>query len=349
MAGTEQRGLRESAGPLVEGYDTVLLDLDGVVYIGPDAVPGAVEAVEGAGRRGARLAYVTNNAARPPGDVAEHLRELGIRCADEDVVTSAQAAATLLAEDLPPGSPVLVVGGEGLVRALEEVGLRAVGPGEDDPVSVVSGFSPEMSWRLLAEGTYAVRAGLPWVATNLDRTVPTPRGAAPGNGALVRLVADAAGREPDRVAGKPERPLLDEALRRSGARSALFVGDRLDTDVEGARAAGVDCLLVLTGVSTPVDLVGAAPERRPDFVAADLGGLVAPQRAPEESERGWVCGGWTARVGKDGGIAVAGTGEAVDGIRALCAAVWSGAAGTVTADAIRRAVRAVGWPEPDER
>ena len=347
MAEAERSGLRASADPLVDAYDTVLLDLDGVVYIGPDAVPGAVEAVADARGRGVRVAFVTNNAARPPREVAEHLRELGVHCGDGDVVTSAQAAATLLAADLPAGSPVLVVGGAGLDEALGEVGLRPVGPDEDEPVAVVSGFSPEMTWRLLAEGTYAVRSGLPWVATNLDRTVPTPRGAAPGNGALVRLVADASGREPDRVAGKPERPLLDEALRRTGAGSALFVGDRLDTDVEGARSAGVDCLLVLTGVSTPEQLVTAPAERRPDFVAAELGGIGAAHPAPEQVEDGWRCGGWTARLAADGRLGVEGSGDTVDGIRALCAAAWEAEGSAVDPESVESAVRAVGWRRAD--
>lgn len=349
MPELERSGLVGRTGPLVEGYDTVLLDLDGVVYIGPHAVPGAVEAIATAHDRGVRVAFVTNNAARPPRAVAAQLRALGVRCDDADVVTSAQAAATLLAAELPAGSAVLVAGGDGLVEALREEGLRAVRSAEDEPAAVVSGFSPELSWGLLAEATYAVRSGLLWVASNLDRTVPTPRGAAPGNGALVRLVAETAGREPDRVAGKPERPLLDEALRRTGARSALFVGDRLDTDVEGARRAGLDCLLVLTGVSDPVQLVCAPASQRPDYLAADLGGLHAGQPAPERTDDGggWRCGGWTARLDAGGRLAVDGRGDPVDGIRALCAAAWTRPAELAPSSA-QDAVRAVGWTSADD-
>ena len=134
---------------------------------------------------------------------------------DDDVVTSAQAAARLLAERLEPGSAVFVIGGEGLVRALEEEGLRPVSSPDDDPVAVVSGFSADLPWRQVMEGAILVAGGLPWVASNTDRSVPTPRGAGPGNGILVLAVQEFSGVEPD-VAGKPQPPLFEESVRRVG-------------------------------------------------------------------------------------------------------------------------------------
>ena len=202
-----------------------LLDLDGVLYVGPDAVPGAPEAVRAAAAAGMRPAYVTNNASRTPEAVAEHLRELGLPAETGDVVTSAQAAATLVADRVPPGSAVLVVGGEGLVAALRERGLTA---GRTRPARTwrpwCRATTRSVGWRQLAEGAYAVATGVPWVASNMDATIPTPRGTAPGNGTLVGVVARTVGRPPDAVAGKPETPLHQESVQRTGARASAGRG-----------------------------------------------------------------------------------------------------------------------------
>jgi glycerol-1-phosphatase len=278
---------------LSEYHDVLLLDLDGVVYVGPQAVPEAPEALEVARRAGVRLAYVTNNAARPPDIVARHLTELGVPAEATDVVTSAQAAAAMLSAELPRQARVLAVGGAGLRQALIARGLTPVASAEDGPVAVVQGFAPETSWWMLLEACVAVNAGLPWVATNLDLTIPTPRGTAPGNGALVQVVRTATGKTP-RVAGKPFRPLMDESCERTGAVRALVVGDRLDTDIAGAHAAGLPSLLVLTGVSGAADLLRATPELRPTYLAADLWGLHQPHAAPRREDGSWVGAGCRA-------------------------------------------------------
>ncbi|TFV71089.1 HAD-IIA family hydrolase [Blastococcus sp. CT_GayMR19] len=307
---------------MTDRYDSALLDLDGVLYIGGDAVPGAPEAVAAARAAGMRVAFVTNNASRTPDTVADHLTSLGVPATPADVVTSAQAAATLVAEVVPPGAAVLVVGGEGLDVALAERGLRPVRRAADNPQAVVQGFAPDVGWRLLAEGAYAVRAGLPWIASNLDVTVPTADGFAPGNGALVEVIAAATGRRPV-SAGKPEIPLHREAVRRTGALRPLVVGDRLDTDVEGANRAGVASLLVLTGVTTAVDLVLAEPAHRPTYVSADLWSGLVGEHPPvrRHPDGGWTCGGWVCTV-VPSGIALVGTGEPLDGLRAACVACW---------------------------
>jgi HAD superfamily hydrolase (TIGR01450 family) len=336
-----------SEQPLAAVHDVALLDLDGVLYVGPDAVPGAPEAVAAAAAAGLRPAYVTNNAARTPETVAEHLRALGVPADATDVVTSAQAAARLVAERVPAGSAVLVVGGDGLVAALTERGLVPVAEMADDVAAVVQGFAPEVGWRLLAEGTYAVAAGLPWIASNLDATVPTAKGTAPGNGALVGLVADAAGRRPDAVAGKPETPLHRESVERTGAERPIVVGDRLDTDIEGANRAGTPSLLVLTGVCRPADLLRAAAELRPTYLAADLRtGLLDPHPAVRSVDGGWQCGQATVRVdGTDvtvDGATEDGTGR-TDALRALCVAWWAAEAAEADDEAVRSAVAAAGW------
>jgi glycerol 3-phosphatase-2 len=325
--------------PLATRHDVALLDLDGVLYVGPDAVPDAAGSLASAAELGLRCAFVTNNASRTPERVAEHLRELGIPASAGDVVTSAQAAARLVADRVRPGARVLVVGGEGLVAALREHGLEPVTAFGDDVEAVVSGFSPDLGWRSLAEGSYAVAAGRPWVVSNLDATVPTPRGLAPGNGQLVGVVQATTGRSPDAVAGKPELPLHEEAVRRSGARRPLVVGDRLDTDIEGAVRAGTPSLLVLTGVCGPDDLLVAAPERRPTYLAHGLrDGLLEPHPPVTRDGDAWSCG--AARVAlRDGAVRCEGDG-AIDALRALAVLWWT--AHPEGADP-RAAVRAIGW------
>jgi glycerol 3-phosphatase-2 len=297
--------LRASPEALWSAYDVAMLDLDGVVYIGPDAVPGAPEQLARAAEAGMHLAYVTNNASRTPGTVAEHLRRLGIPVDDGDVVTSAQAAARLLANQLGEGAPVFVIGGEGLEVALAEQGLKPVQDRDADPRAVVSGYSGQLRWSTVVTGALLVRDGLPWVASNTDMTVPTPHGPGPGNGVLVDVVARFADREPV-VAGKPEPPLFEETLRRVGGTRPLVVGDRLDTDIEGANRTGYDSLLVMTGVTGLAELVGAPAEQRPTYVAPDLGGLARQHDEPAQSN-GVVTCGWQAAV-VDGALRVDGTG-----------------------------------------
>ncbi len=267
---------RRAAGqPLAALYDTALLDLDGVVYRGADGVPHAVPSLTAAANAGMRLAYVTNNASRTPETVAEHLRELGLPADVADVVTAAQAVARLIAEQVPAGARVLVIGGEGLRQALLGYGLTLVSGADDDPAAVVQGYLPNTSWADLAEAAYAVERGVPWFAANTDKTMPTARGIAPGNGALVGAVAAATGTWPT-VAGKPEPALHRETMLRTAAQRPLVVGDRLDTDIEGANRAGVDSLLVLTGVTRIEQLRNAPKEHQPTYVAQDLRGLLDP-------------------------------------------------------------------------
>ena len=310
--------------PLGAAYDVALLDLDGVVYLGGAAVAGAPEALAEARRRGMRLAFVTNNASRTPSAVAAQLTGLGVPARKQDVITSAQAAARLLAERLPPGAPVLVVGGIGLRVAVRERGLRPVTVASDRPAAVVQGYAPGLSYEQLAEGALAVAAGAWYVASNADSTLPTPRGRAPGNGSLIQVIATATGRSPV-VAGKPEPPLHAEAVARTGARNPLVIGDRLDTDIESAVRSGADSLLVLTGVTRPVDVVLATPQHRPTYMSEGLAGLLVPHPAVIATADGFSCGGWLARPGQHGEIVMSGTGPAMDGLRALCAAAWSGA------------------------
>ncbi len=310
---------------LLDHHDVLLVDLDGTLYKGAGAVPGAVEAVRNAAERGVRTAFVTNNASRRPSDVAAHLVELGFPAVVDDVVTSAQAGAAMLAEQLPTGAPVLVVGTDALAAEVTGVGLTVTARAEA-ATAVIQGHSPDTGWRLLAEATVALRAGAVWVACNLDPTLPTERGPLPGNGSMVAVVRIASGREPQ-VAGKPAPALVNASVKRLGARRPLMVGDRLDTDIEGGRVAGMPSLLVLTGVSDAAELLAAPPHRRPDYVAADLGALT---RDPADLMPG-PRQGWSVRGGAgDWTLVAEGGTDPVDALLALCGEHWAEGGGPAT-------------------
>jgi len=321
-------GLKGCSQPLSDRYDAALLDLDGVVYLGGHPIAGAADALVAAAKRGMKLAYVTNNASRSPHAIAAQLSAMGVPATATDVVTSAQAAARVLADRLPEGAPVLVVGGTGLRLALRERGLRPVTVAADQPLAVAQGYSPDISYGLLAEAALALNAGALYVASNADPTLPTPRGLQPGNGSLVQVLVHATGREPV-VAGKPEPPLHAESVERVGAKRPVVVGDRLDTDIESAVRAGTDSLLVLTGVTAPADLLLAGPQHRPSYVAEDVSGLNSSHPDVTNEDGRFSCGGWTAvtaRAQTSGWLSVSGSGSWIDGLRALCAAAWSAGA-----------------------
>jgi glycerol-1-phosphatase len=331
-----------SAEPLDTAYDVALLDLDGTVCLGGAPIPGAPGTLRKAAAAGMRLAYVTNNASRTPAAIAALLAGFGVSATPEDVVTSAQAAARMLAERLPAGAPVLVVGGSGLRMAMRERGLRPVSTAAEHPQAVVQGYAPNIGYSLLEEGGLAVAAGALFVASNADVTLPTRRGSQPGNGAFIQVIATATGQQP-LVAGKPEPPLQKESVLRTGAKHPLEVGDRLDTDIEGANRVGLDSLLVLTGVTSPAEAILAPAAQRPTYLAEDLAGLLEPHPAVTSQDDTYRCGGWTARRDGDG-LDLAGGGDRIDGLRALCAAAWAAGpatagSGGVTAESAQSAAR----------
>jgi len=305
----------------VSDHDALLVDLDGTVYRGPEPIEHAVESLEAARGRGMTVSYVTNNASRSPAEVRDHLLELGLTLEQGDVVTSAQAAAVVLAERFPEGAAVLVLGTEALADELRAVGLRPVREAADAPVAVVQGHSPRTGWADLAEAAIALAAGAAWVACNVDPTLPSDRGLLPGNGSMVAALHSTTGRAPD-VAGKPSAPLLAQAVDRVGAGRPLVVGDKLDTDIAGAHAIGADSLLVLTGVSTAAAVLAADADERPTYLAADLSVLTEGGDDLEAVRVGKDDGGWSARW--DGDVAeLRGAGDTVAALRALCAVVWA--------------------------
>ena len=310
----------------LDDVDLILADLDGVVYAGDGAIPHAVESLTRA-RADRPLGYITNNASRRDSVVAGHLTGLGLETQPHEVVTSPQAAVRLLRDRVPEGATVLVVGGDGLVYELEKAGFTVTRSADDRPAAVVQGFAPEVGWAQLAEAAYALalpedQGGIPWIATNTDWTIPQARGIAPGNGTLVSAVHTAVGRLAT-VAGKPERPIFDEAVARFGARHPLFIGDRLDTDIAGAQAAGIDSVLVLTGIDRPKHVLAAPTVSRPTFIVGDLRELHEPY--PETIVKGDVTtvGGASVRIdGPDVHILSAGD-RPIDLVRAGAAAIWN--------------------------
>jgi glycerol-1-phosphatase len=306
---------------VAQEYDCLLIDLDGTVFRGRQATEGAVASLD---QVDSRKLYVTNNASRSADEVAAHLRELGFDATGADVVTSAQSAAHLLAEQLSSDARVLIVGTESLANEIAAVGLRPVRRFEDKPVAVVQGLSLTIGWPDLAEAALAIRAGALWVAANVDATLPTERGLLPGNGSLVAALEAATGAKPQ-VAGKPAPTLLNDAVARGDFRKPLVIGDRLDTDIEGANAAGLPSLMVLTGVSTARDAVYADPAQRPTYIARDLRSLheeaellaVGPQVAWQVDIVDQAVA-VSAKSGQDGDR----VGDEVSIVRAVASAVW---------------------------
>lgn len=325
--------LKVSERPLLEDHDLVMFDLDGVVYVGGAAIAGVPERLRRVRDAGVHLAFVTNNASRTPAQVAARLGKVGVDATEADVVTSAQAAARVLRERFGAGSRVLLLGGPGLDAALRAEGLEPVAE-PDGAVALASGYGPEVLWKDIMRAATLVRDGLPYVASNTDATIPTAYGLAPGHGVLVRTIADFAGVEPT-VAGKPARPLMEETVRRVGGERPLMVGDRLDTDIEGATAMGLPSLLVMTGVTHLPELVAATPAQRPTYVAPDLGGLFEAHPVPRVQDGAVLLGGWSATV-SDGALAVTGRGSAGDWWRVVAVAGWAALDTTGTAVDVSR-------------
>ena len=290
-----------------------------MLYRGAEVIEHAASAVAAARVGGMRLAFVTNNASRHPESVASHLAEIGIPAEPTEVVTSAQAAARAVAERVPTGAEVLVLGTDALAETILAAGLRPVRTAGAGVLAVVQGLAPTTSMADLAEATVALRTGVLWVAGNTDATLPSPRGLLPGNGAFVALLASLVGREP-LVAGKPDPALHRESVARVGARRPLVVGDRLDTDILGAVRASADSLLVLTGVTDLATLCAAPVGRRPTYLSCDLRGLT--QAHPEvevEGERARCRQAVAWRDGSD--LRVHGEGD--DAVRAQVALSWA--------------------------
>ena len=271
-SGTPQRGAVSRSGSIAARYGCILLDVDGVVRLGPAPIPGAGETVAALAHLGVAVGFVTNNATLTPEQMAQRLVEVGVPATPEQIVTSASAAAALL----EPGTRCLVIGMEGLRTALEQRGCMLI----DDPAqadAVIVGFDRNLVWDDLRRATLALHAGARFLATNDDPTFPSAEGLWPGNGAVVAALERSAGRSAE-VAGKPHAPLLLAAAARIGGEPILFVGDRHSTDIVGGAALGWDTALVLTGVTAAADVAALQPA--PTYVLESVADLLTGEALP---------------------------------------------------------------------
>jgi glycerol-1-phosphatase len=272
--------------PLLESYDNVLLDLDGCVWLGEEATPGAVQAISELRTAGKRLSFLTNDARRAPEDYVRKLWGLGIQASLEEVVTAGAALQYALAERPPGGA--YVIGSEAVFRHVADAGQRILNGqarSTQADVLVVAGHD-DFDYRELREGIQALLAGAEMIAANRDRTFPTQDGPWPGSGAIVAALEYASGRAA-RIVGKPAAHIFRTALDRLDRGRTLMVGDRLDSDVEGARAAGLDAAIVLTGVTSRQEAeefaaqAGAGASHEAEHLAAQAGAGAGRQSADE--------------------------------------------------------------------
>jgi HAD superfamily hydrolase (TIGR01457 family) len=303
-------------------YDLLLADLDGVIYEGSNSIENAVDSIAELGKREIPVGYVTNNSSRKPETIVEQLLALGIDCKPESIISSGQTAVELLQTKIEPGEKVLVVGGDGLRARLAAAGFEIVSSSEDQPKAVIQGFSPDVSWRDLAEAAYSIQNGAIWVSTNNDWTLPQERGLAPGNGTLVGAVHTAVGQLPI-VAGKPEPAIFETALNHFHKENAVFVGDRLDTDILGANRAGIPSVLVLTGVSSRKDVLAASVDERPGYIIETLRDLLVSYQEPVQTKHGWSCGKASVELLGDKVLVTNGDPHSIEALRAACFVIWN--------------------------
>jgi glycerol-1-phosphatase len=302
-------------------YDVLLADLDGVVYEGNAAIKDAPEAIRELQRLGLPVGYVTNNSSRRPETIAEQLAGFGVVCAPENIIGSGKTGVDILKTMVAPGSRVLVVGGEGLRARVLESGFELVADSNGRPDAVIQGFAPDVSWRDLAEAAFSIQNGAKWVATNQDWTLPQEKGLAPGNGTLVSAVHTAVGQLPV-VAGKPEPAIFHTAVEHFGAKNALFIGDRIDTDITGANRANLHSVLVLTGVSTRKEVLGIKPEGRPTYIIGSMAELLKPYVAPKRTKRGFSCDGAEVELLGNRVMVSVGDPKSLGALRAACAVIY---------------------------
>ena len=321
--------LRGSGAALAEEYDCALLDLDGTAWSGDETIEYAAASVLEAREAGMASAFVTNNAMRTPQQVTDKLNSMDFAATPDMVMTSAMDIAAIMAEELEEGSKVFVIGGAGLRLALEERGFVLVDSADDEPVAVVQGLDKKVDWALLSEGAFAIERGAAFYASNLDATLPIERGQALGNGSLVRAIQHATRKRPI-AGGKPEPGIYRRASELVGAQNPIAVGDRLETDIMGAVAAGVPALHVLTGVHQARDVIRAPRGQRPSYLAIDMRGLLEAHPAPKHHRDGtWTCGVSQVAKATRSGVLTLDDVEltepvtiSIDSYRALAAAAW---------------------------
>ena len=301
-------------------YDVVLCDLDGVIYEGTHSIKDAPETINKLLSSSIPVGYVTNNSSRKPETIAEQLAGFGIQTSADNVIGSAKTGVEILSTLIPAGAKVFVVGGEGLRSRVVEAGFELVTSSDDKPAGVIQGFDPSVAWTDLAEASYSIANGAKWVATNQDWTIPREKGIAPGNGTLVSAVHTAVGQLPI-FAGKPEPAIYKTAVEHFGAKQALFVGDRIDTDIRGANRAGIDSVLVMTGISTRKEVLGVKIEDRPTFIIGTMAELLRDYDLPKKTKRGFACKEAEVELLGNKVVVTHGDPKSMAALRAACAVI----------------------------
>ena len=258
---------------LIDSYDCVLLDLDGVVYLGKTPIDNAVKTIKELQKRSVNIAVITNNGSVTAKSVSKWMKDFGLDFKASSIVTSSQTLCWYLKDKYPKGSKVLVVGSESLKESVTEAGFKFVAKAEKDPVVVVNGIDADVSQKDLAEMCFAISKDVDWVSTNGDYTFPTEKGLAPGNGAFNALITSITGKTP-LLMGKPEPHMFKQAAELFSSKNPIVVGDRLDTDIQGANKAGFKSMCVLTGVSDMTQIQQASLSTAPTYVGKDLSALI---------------------------------------------------------------------------
>lgn len=319
---------------LAENFSGLFLDLDGVCYLGEEPAPNAAQGLARASAMGLQSVFITNNSSRSPEVVAEHLTRIGIPTSADRVVNSAMSTANQMQKYLPAGARVLCIGGEGLRKALHDAGFDVVFSADANPLAVAQGLSQDVGWAELSEACLAIKAGAKYFATNIDATLPKERGEMIGNGSLVAAVRNATGVNPI-SSGKPDRYIYEFAAAHAKMKSALAVGDRLNTDIAGAVNGAIPSIHVLTGVNSALDVVLAPAGERPTYLGLDLLDLTLHYPEVLVNHDGSVDVGQAHAEICDNQVRLNGSpvGDVVtlNQYRAITAAVWNfvGAAGAV--------------------
>lgn len=253
----------------LNSISALILDMDGVLWRGAQPLGDLPAIFEQIAQRGWNFALATNNSTRTVDEYVQKLAKLSVRVEPWQVITSAEATANYLFTRFPEGGNVFVVGENGLVQTLKEKGFKA---GQEDVIAVIAGLDKGLSYEKLSQATHLVLQGAAFIGTNPDLTYPTPTGLAPGAGAIIAALEAATGKSA-KIIGKPASDMFLQALKRLGTSpdETLVIGDRLETDIAGAQAAGCWTALALSGVTTKEQAKAWTPN--PDLILPDLAGL----------------------------------------------------------------------------
>jgi HAD superfamily hydrolase (TIGR01450 family) len=257
---------------LADEFDGFLIDLDGVVWIGREPVPGSAETLRALIGAGKEIVFVTNNPGRHPAVYAERLGELGVETGEQRIVTAGMATVDLAVEETGVGATAFVIGAEAFKQAAAAAGLDTLDgdAAEDSKAVLVSGHRGS-DYEELLTATLAVQRGAALFATSRDPTLPMPGGEWPGTGSILAAVETATGATAQ-IGGKPEPHLFELAAKRVGGGRVAMVGDRIASDIEGGRRAGLETILVLTGAADRAEAEAAEPP--PSHVVDDLAALL---------------------------------------------------------------------------